>query len=92
VIDYPVLAISLVLGIGLGLFNFGGLWITVSRMTRARHPALMLAGSYLVRLTVLGACFILLARGGHWERILACLAGVILVQATVVRRLGRRRE
>lgn len=89
-IDYPVLAVSLAMGIGLGFFNFGGLWITVRRITRARRPALMLAGSYLVRLTVIGVCFILLARGGHWERMLACLAGVVLVQAAMVWRFGRK--
>ncbi len=87
---YP-LAAPFALGIGLGVAYYGGLWVTLRRIARARRPALEIVGGYFARLMVMAVCFILLVRGGHWDRLLACLAGVVLVQAALAGKNSRKR-
>lgn len=41
----------------LGLFYFGGLWLTVHRVPRAARPKSLLALSFAARLATLMACF-----------------------------------
>ena len=78
--------VSLVTGTVLGMFYFGGLWITVRRLTVARQPALLTLVSFVLRATVvlLGFYFVL---GGRWERLAACLAGFLLARTLFIRRL-----
>jgi F1F0 ATPase subunit 2 len=73
-------------GMGAGLFYFGGLWWTVRRLPSARQPALLTLGSFLLRtgLSLIAFCF---ASGGHWEGILASLLGFIIVRVFLVRRI-----
>jgi F1F0 ATPase subunit 2 len=75
-----------VVGAGLGVVYFGGLWLTVRRLPEARWPALLLLGSMVGRtaLTLLGFYVVM---GARWERLLACLAGFILARMVLVRRL-----
>ncbi|MEX2465713.1 MAG: ATP synthase subunit I [Gemmatimonadota bacterium] len=57
----------------LGLVFFGTLWLTVNRLANARHPALLMGASYLVRLVLAGVVFWFLASEG-----LACvLVGLV---------------
>jgi len=71
-------------GMGLGLLHFGGLWLTVRRLSESRRPGLLTLGSLVARtgVTVLG--FYLLM-GSRWERLAACLLGFIAMR-TVLRR------
>ncbi|MCC7546639.1 MAG: ATP synthase subunit I [Burkholderiales bacterium] len=80
------LLLALVAGLGLGLFYFGGLWLTVKRLGRARSPTLLFALSFGVRtaLVVLGMYLVM---DGSWPRMLACLAGFIIVRQTMMSRL-----
>ncbi len=73
------LATTFLIGIGLGLFYFGGLWFTVQRLETTRHPGLLLVGSYIVRTLVVVFCFYLVMRGS-WPRLLACLAGFLAIR------------
>jgi F1F0 ATPase subunit 2 len=73
-------------GMGAGLFYFGGLWWTVRRLPSARQPALLTFGSFFVR-TGLSLAAFYFASGGHWQRILASLLGFIIVRVFLVRRM-----
>ncbi len=70
-------------GLGLGLFYFGGLWLTVRWLPTVRSPVALTVGSLVGRtaLTLLGFYLVM---AGHWERMLACLVGFILVRYAVV--------
>ncbi len=80
----PVLA--WVAGLGLGLFYFGGLWLTIDRLPTLRRPAPVLIGSFVGRTAValLGFYFVM---GGRWERLLACLLGFVVARRMVIARL-----
>jgi len=84
------LALALVAGVGLGLFYFGGLWLTVRRIPASRHPVLLTLGSFVGR-TVAVVLGFYLVMGGHWERLLASMAGLIVARILLVRRLGSSR-
>jgi len=81
------LILAFTAGLVLGLFYFGGLWLTVQRLPRARHPGVLAAVSLLVRtgLTLVGFYLIM---AGRWERLAFCLVGFFLVRIFLVRRLG----
>jgi F1F0 ATPase subunit 2 len=51
------LAASAALGGALALGYFGGLWLTLARLTRARRPALLVSASLVVRLCLAGLGF-----------------------------------
>jgi F1F0 ATPase subunit 2 len=82
----------------LGLLFYGGLWWTVQRLARFGHPALVLAGSALLRMAAALAGFYWVAVGlsggatagsaegmadGRWWRIALCLAGFLVARLAV---------
>ncbi|NPV07383.1 MAG: ATP synthase subunit I [Anaerolineae bacterium] len=81
------LALSGLAGVVLGLLFYGGLWLTLDRLTATRSPALLVLTSFLVR-TLLAVAGFLLLSGGRWERLLACLAGFIVARLALVKALG----
>lgn len=81
------LLLALMAGLALGLWYFGGLWLTVQRLPRARNPGFLSLVSLMIRLGVTLAGFYLVM-AGRWERLLACLAGFLLMRIVLVRRLG----
>lgn len=80
-------ASGLAAGVLLGLLYFGGLWVTLKRIEGARRPAVLLVGSYLVRLTVAGAGFGALVLWGIGPAA-AGLVGFLLARTALVRRLS----
>lgn len=80
------LAACVVLGGGLAGAYLWALWLTVQRLPRSRHPTPRLLASFLARTAVLAAAFVYLVRDGHWERLLAALAGFVVVRTIVVAR------
>ena len=62
-------------GAALGAIFFGGLWWTVRKGVSSEQPALWFFGSLLLRMGIALAGFYFVA-GGHWERLLVCLAGI----------------
>lgn len=81
------LILALAAGIGLGVFYFGGLWLTVRRLPTAQHPALLSLLSFFARLGIVLSGFYLVM-DGHWQRLLACLFGFLGVRFILVRRWG----
>ena len=76
--------LGLISGIALGVFFYGGLWMTVQRMPAARHPAALVLGSLVVRMAVVLAGFLWLTRG-RWQNALAILLGLIAGRLAVSR-------
>lgn len=78
------LFVSVLAGLALGLFYFGGLWLTVRKISCSRCPGLRMFGSFLVRLLVT-LCGLYLVMDGSWERLLACLCGFLVVRFFLTR-------
>lgn len=85
--DFAGLFLSLMMGAGLGLFYFGGLWLTVKQLPESSHPALLTVASFLVRTSavLLGFYFIMESR---LEKLLAAMAGFFIVRLIFVRLIG----
>jgi F1F0 ATPase subunit 2 len=76
---------AFVAGLGLGLFYFGGLWLTVQKIPSMRWPGLWLLASYMGRTALCLAGFYLVM-GGQWEWLIACFVGFLLARTLLVRR------
>ncbi|WP_340121205.1 ATP synthase subunit I [Methylobacter svalbardensis] len=74
----------LVWGALLGLMYFGGLWLTLRRLTEIKRQTIWVLGSLVIRnvLAVIG--FFPVVKQG-WQYALICLAGFILVRFILVR-------
>jgi F1F0 ATPase subunit 2 len=78
-------------GIGLGIFYFGGLWLTVRRLPVARHPVFLSFCSFFCRLMVVLAGFYFVM-DGHWQRLIVCMLGFLGMRSILVRLWGPDRE
>jgi F1F0 ATPase subunit 2 len=81
------LALAGVVGLALGVLFFGGLWWTLRKGLESPRPALWLLGSLLARMSLV-LVGLYLVSGGHWERLLAGLVGVIGARFLVLRLTG----
>ena len=70
-------------GITIGLFFFGGLAWTVRRLPGARHPAVLVLTSFVVRMSVTVAGLALLG-GRKWQHYLAAMVGFVFAKLTAV--------
>jgi F1F0 ATPase subunit 2 len=77
----------LIFGIFLGIFCFGGLWLTLSHLSSYENLALSVLASFLGRSAICILCFCFMARIGLLDLIFG-LAGFILVKFVLIRRLG----
>ena len=77
------LGLALLAGVGLGLFYFGGLWLTVQQLLTIRRPVALLLVSYVGRIGVTLLGFYVVA-GGHWERLLVCLLGFLIIKGILL--------
>lgn len=76
------LILSLVVGMALGVFFFGGLWWTVRKATSASNPALWFFGSMMLRMAVVMSGFYLVM-AGDWRRLCLALLGFIIARLLV---------
>ena len=85
------LFLAVAAGMGLGLFYFGGLWLTVGRLPTCRWPSPLVLASFVGRtaVVVVGFYFVM---GGRWERMLACLVGFIMARKFLISRVRPERE
>ncbi len=81
------LSVTIFLGGALALFHFGGLWLTIHRLTRVRHPELEFVLSFFLRTGISIAAFFFISEG-QWDKVLAALAGFLAVRLVMVRRIG----
>lgn len=87
---FITLVLAWAAGAGLGLFYFGGLWLTVRRLPDSRVPALLFLGSFAGRLAVTLLGFYLVM-DGRWERMLICLVGFLMARQLLISRLRPER-
>lgn len=80
------LALSGLAGAALGLMFFAGLWWTVYRLPGARHPALLVMLSLLLR-TALAVTGFYWLMADDLLRLTAALLGFLAVRLVLVRRL-----
>ena len=85
------LSLSALAGLLLGLFYFGGLWLTVRKIPSSGNPGILILGSFVVRLLVT-LCGMYLVMDGKWELLVACLAGFLLMRIVLTRMLGPARS
>lgn len=76
------LILSLLVGMALGLFFFGGLWWTVRKATTSTNPALLFFGSLMLRMTVVIFGFYIVM-AGDWQRLCIALLGFIIARILV---------
>jgi F1F0 ATPase subunit 2 len=81
-----ILAGSLLAGVLLGAFFFGGLWWTIRSSSPSQWSGLLFSASLLLRMAVTIAGFYLVSHG-EWRKLLACLAGFLLARIAVTRRI-----
>jgi F1F0 ATPase subunit 2 len=66
-------------GMVIGSFHFGGLWLTIHRLTGERSRGVMFAAGFVLRSFVtLTAVF--MVSGGEWIGMTACLAGILIMR------------
>lgn len=79
--------IALLGGMALGVFFFGGLWVTIRHLDDHHRPGMALFVSSFVRIALaLGGLYVL--AWGRWERLLIAVAGFMLARLVIVRALG----
>ena len=83
-------------GTMLGLLFFGGLYLTVDRLTISKYPALMMLGSTVLRMIALLAGVYLLM-GNEFRQAAATLVGIVFAKFSMVffvkqRQLRDRKE
>lgn len=78
------LILSLIVGMVLGLFFFGGLWWTIRKAVSATNPALWFFGSLMLRMAIVLSGFYLVM-AGDWRRLSIALVGFILARILVTR-------
>jgi F1F0 ATPase subunit 2 len=79
-IDHILFVLSaFVSGIGLGIFYFGSLWITVRQLPTTNYPVRLFIGSFIGRMVVTLLGFYLVM-DGQWQRVLICLGGFLVVR------------
>lgn len=85
------LLLGALIGFALGAVFYAGLWATVRRASRSGRPWAWFAGSFLLRLAVVGLGLLLLARSGPWP-LVGALAGFVAARPLVTHELLGREE
>jgi F1F0 ATPase subunit 2 len=73
---------SLAIGLGLGLIFFAGLFWTVRKGAQSSQPAFWFLGSMLLRMAMVLAGFVFVARSG-WLSVLVYFFGLMLARESV---------
>jgi F1F0 ATPase subunit 2 len=73
----------------IGVFYFGGLWLTVRALAGARNPGFLILASFVSRTAVALFAFYLLM-DGRWQRLLAGMAGFLIARYYMLRRYGNQ--
>ncbi len=82
--EFFILILSLASGIGLGIFYFGGLWLTLRRLPCTQQPVLLTLGCFFGRNAVCLFAFYLIISVGHLEGLMLSLAGFIFIKFMLV--------
>lgn len=80
------LVLSSIFGLGLGVFYFGGLWLTVKNMPHFKYPGFVIVGSFLLRMGVLLLAFYWLLQF-HWGYLVVALITLILARLLLMNKI-----
>ena len=79
-------------GMALGLFYFGGLWLTLEHLKKTEHPYLFTLLSFFGRTAAALVCFYLIVREGRLDRLITALVGFILIRVILIRMKGPEKK
>ena len=79
-----ILAGSVLAGVLLGAFFFGGLWWTIRSSSPSQWSGMLFSASLLLRMAIAVTGFYLVSHG-EWRKLVACLAGFLLARIAVTR-------
>ncbi len=82
--DILTLLLALIVGAGLGVFFFGGLWWTIRNVITSKFVALWFLGGWLLRTAIVLLGFYVVS-AGHLDRLAACLLGFLIARFVVLR-------
>jgi F1F0 ATPase subunit 2 len=71
--------VRFIFGILLGVFFYGGLWLTIRRLATTRHPLALSMGGLVLRMAVTLAGFVLVMQG-RWQNAVQVLLGFTAVR------------
>lgn len=71
--------IGFFIGMLLGLVYFGGLYLSIKRMSESKYPAMLMTLSFIIRMGILIGIFFYLSKDGY-KNMLFALLGVILTR------------
>ena len=80
------LVASFLAGAALGWVYFRGLRLTIERLPASPRPATLVLLSYVGRLLIALAVFLLIARNAQWQALVAALLGFIGMRTALLRR------
>ena len=81
--DTLIIILVFIAGLILGTLFFGGLWLTVKRLVASTRPALLVLGSFVLRIAIVLIGFYFIS-AGSWQRLLIALMGFILARFLVI--------
>ncbi len=70
-------------GMALGVLFFGGLWLTVKAAVSSTKPALLILGSFVVRIAIVLMGFYFIG-AGNWQKLLFALFGFVIARFLVI--------
>ena len=79
------------LGVALGSFYFGSLWITVKQLPTTAYPAHLFIGSWLCRIVITLLGFYLVMNG-QWQRAFICLGGFVTARIVMTHLWGPKQK
>jgi F1F0 ATPase subunit 2 len=77
------MVLPFIVGWLLGILFFGGLWFTVKKLTASKIPALLVLGSFIVRVGIVLIGFYFIG-SGDWKKLIVCLIGFIVARFAVI--------
>lgn len=71
-------------GLIMGVFFFGGLWLTVKNTLMSKTPELWILGSFVFRMgiTIFGFYYV---ASDNWQRLLICMLGFVVARFAIIR-------
>lgn len=90
-LDWGMILLSLGVGGALGFLYFGGLWMTLQRLSHTTRPGLLLLTSFVLRIALLLPLLLWLT-AGQFDRLIAATAGVLIMRKLLASRWGLDRR
>ena len=88
IIDFFQVITAFIVGLGLGLFYFGGLWLTVRQLPLTKNPYRLIFSSLIFRLGItLFILYLIIAGATNFDSVvslIACFFGFLLLRTIAI--------